>query len=190
MEQIRRTLLLMIMSIPLLTFGVAVQADAIKSQGPDAPGRIAPDSFGAETSGQVCGGGLCSEQDQYVRSPMTYDKYAYQALAGIYMPAEGSGGSITADQVDVTKEKSEPYAKIVEIRNISEKDNVYRVMFETHAGSENLQRVQILIQSDSESFETEVLGMWANSVHINQFILKAGNPDSVNVEITDYSLNR
>lgn len=90
----------------------------------------------------------------------------------------------------VTKEMSEPYVKVIEVRNISEQDNVYRVMYETHAGSEDLQRVQILIQSDSESFESEVLGMWANSVHTNQFILKAGNPDSVNVEITDYSLNR
>lgn len=88
MEQIRRTLLLMILSIPLFTFGVAVQSDAIKSQGPDAPGRLSVDSFGAETSDQVCGGALCSEQDQYVAFPMTYDKSAYQALAVIYMPTE------------------------------------------------------------------------------------------------------
>ena len=51
--------------IPMFTAGITsgsfIEADAVKSQGSNAPGRVAPDSFGSTNNNIVCGDVLCKD---------------------------------------------------------------------------------------------------------------------------------
>lgn len=57
----------LLLILPLLTVMLITtfqDADAIKSKGKNAPGRLGTDSYGSKNANKVCGDKLCSEIKQ------------------------------------------------------------------------------------------------------------------------------
>jgi len=74
--------ILPLFTMALTTSYVIEEADALKSQGSNAPGRVGSDSYGSANKFVVCGGVLCSEY------PGGYEQYIKDKEQGVKAPAE------------------------------------------------------------------------------------------------------
>jgi len=240
MRQAKKVGLLLVMAVPLLTIGLTEAAHAYtKSLGPNAPGRVSPDSFGKATANIVCGDRLCSEVNQKTFEDIHFeliDIYPisgerYKVLVKVYsneltatqnkaldvksdiadkkipVPKIFAGSydylstiiaaedptTITVTKPDVTKtfeqNFEEPSVEILDVSDISTQSQIYRVVIETSAGTENLANVRVLVQSDSESMyiNTSVFAESSNTSHV---LIKTNNPDSITAEVVSYKENR
>ncbi|NIP61924.1 MAG: hypothetical protein GWN01_15385, partial [Nitrosopumilaceae archaeon] len=82
-----------------------------------------------------------------------------------------------------------PSVEILDVSDISTQSQIYRVVIETSAGTENLANVRVLVQSDSESMyiNTSVFAESSNTSHV---LIKTNNPDSITAEVVSYKENR
>ncbi len=84
MNQITKTGLLLILAVPMLTFGVTVDPvhSFTKSQGPDQAGRLSPDSYGKANASIVCGDRLCSEVEEKKEQNVSFEVIDVYPISG------------------------------------------------------------------------------------------------------------
>ena len=149
--------------LPLFMIALApdyiVEADAATQYSKGTPNQ----SFGSAGS-PVCGGALCGE----------------------------STGNIQPTQVRTNEEPrvDPPIIWIISVNNFSgESPNTFNAVFELSAGSQNLENVQVLVESDTQKVLTTTGGIFAHDSVINTVKIKAQDPNSVTATIVDYILN-
>ncbi len=84
--------ILPLFTMALTTDYVVEEADAIKSEGSNAPGRIGPKSYGSATSSIVCGDRLCSEY------PGGYEQFKKDQGQGAKIGAEAITPEIAVEE--------------------------------------------------------------------------------------------
>jgi len=152
--------------LPLFMVAIAPDylesADATKAQG--SPGNSSPSSFGAKTAGIVCGDRLCSET-----------------------------ASTTAITTEVTYEEMPefmPTIKTVKVSNFSgESEFTFNAVYEVTAGEKNLENIMIHVQSDADSMDININGLFAHDNAINVVKIKAMDPMTINAKIVGFQLN-
>lgn len=85
---------------------------------------------------------------------------------------------------------SSPQAKLVDVSNISTEDNIYRVIFDVTTKEFSAKKIKVLVSSDVDSINYSVGGLFEDNTHTNQAILRAINPESISVQVVDFSINR
>jgi len=120
-------------------------------------------SFGSVDS-PVCGGALCGESTTNAETTQ-----------------------IVSNEVPKV---DPPIVEIISVNNFSgESPNTFNAIVEVSAGSENLENVQVLVESDTQKVLTTTGGVFAYDSVINTVKIKAQDPNSVTASIEDYILN-
>jgi len=135
------------------------EADAATQYSKGTPNQ----SFGSAGS-PVCGGALC--------------------------------GETTANSVPISAVSKEvptidpPIVKIVSIDSFNgESENTFNTIFQLSAGNENIEDVQIVIESDRDIIWTIVNGLFAQDSSINSVKIQALDPTSITAIIVDYQIS-
>jgi len=160
-QKIKNVGLLAILPIFMIAFAPDYigEADAATQFSKGTPNQ----SFGSVDS-PVCGGALCGE----------------------------STGNIQPTQIRTNEAPrvDPPVIEIVSVNNFSgESPNTFNAVFELSAGSQNLENVQILVESDTQTVLSTTGGVFAHDSVINTVKIKAQDPNSVTATIVDYILN-
>ncbi len=129
-----------------------------------SPGTAPPKSYGSATADIVCGGALCGE---------TTDNSVPISTVSHEVP-----------KIDP------PVIRIVSVTNFSgESENTFNAIFQLSAGNENIEDVQIVIESDRDVIWTIVNGLFAHDSSINSVKIQAIDPTSITAIIVDYQIN-
>jgi len=100
--------------------------------------------------------------------------------------AEGSPGTVSNEVPKIDP----PVIKIVSVTNFSaESDNTFNAIFQLSAGNENIEDVQIVIESDRDIIWTIVNGLFAHDSSTNSVKIQALDPTSITAIIVDYQIN-
>ena len=145
--------------IVVLAADYIVEADAATQYSKGTPNQ----SFGSAGS-PVCGGALCGE----------------------------STGNIQPTQVETNEEPkvNPPVIWIVSVNNFSgNSPNTFNAVFDLSAGSQNLENVQVLVESDTAKVLATTGAIFAYDSVINTVRIQAQDPNSVTATIVDYILN-
>jgi len=134
-------------------------------------GAKTPKSFGAATSGIVCGDRLCSEANQI-------------------MDVEDNTPIGSIDRSD----PSAPHAKLIQIQKYRENTNkqdaiTYKITYRITAGSDNLRNIQIHAVTDVGTWDFEVDSLNALKSSVQVARVKALDPDSITGEIVGYTIS-
>lgn len=135
-------------------------------------GAKTPKSFGAATSGIVCGDRLCSE------SVHTMDIEEDTPIGDIDL-----------------NDPAAPTAKLLQIQKYKASHAVgrdaitYKITYQLTAGSENLRNIQIHAISDVGEWNFSVESLNALKSSINVARVKALDPDSITGEIVGYEIS-
>jgi len=162
-------MLALIAGIGIATTMIQVQAQ-LNPTHPDVQ-RLSPKSFGAKTSGTVCGDRLCSEVENIIN---------IEDNTPIGSIDRDDVNAPTVKLISISKYKSTPYAETAGIS--------YRITFSLTAGDTNLRDIQLHVQSDVDNFEFSVSSLNALSSSVNVIRVHAMDPDSITGEIVGYSL--
>ncbi len=120
-------------------------------------------SFGSVGS-PVCGGALCGEST--------------------------TNAELTQVVSNEVPKVDPPVVGIISVNNFSgESPNTFNAIVEVSAGSENLENVQVLVESDTQTVLARTGGIFAHDSVINNVIIQAQDPNSVTAFIVDYKLN-
>ena len=91
---------------------------------------------------------------------------------------------------DAYAQKAAPVVKIVSVNNFSgESENTFNAIFQLSAGNENMEDVQIIIESDRDAVWTIVNGLFAHDSSINLVKIRALDPTSITAIIVGYQIN-
>ena len=146
-----------------------VQAQTLNPTHPDVS-RLSPKSFGSATAGIVCGDQLCS-----------------QATTSMNIEDETPIGEISQESGDA------PTAKLISIDRFRPSSNqqdavTYRITFSVTSGTDNLRNININVHSDIDDENFEISSLNALKSSINVIRIKALDADSIQGEITGYSI--
>ena len=83
-----------------------------------------------------------------------------------------------------------PRVFITDISNISNQDNVYRVIFDVTSKHFDAKNIKIQVSSDSDSFYTTIGGLSEDTTQSNHVIMKISNPQTVTAQVVDFEVNR
>ncbi len=153
-----------------IMIGLSVQASDAQLTQPRL-GAKTPKSFGAATSGIVCGDRLCSEANNVMDIEETH----------------------TIAEID-RNDPSAPSAKLIQIAKFRESTNnqeaiTYKITYRLTAGSDNLRNIQIHAKTDVGEWNFEVESLNALKSSVNVARVKALDPDSITGEIVGYEIS-
>jgi len=96
--------------------------------------------------------------------------------------------NISVHHAEKVTDDGKPRAEVLDVSPLGFKaaENTYRVTFEVIAGSESLNTISVNVQSDTESFTTNISGMFGFSTQTQQMLIKASNPNSISVSVENY----
>lgn len=83
-----------------------------------------------------------------------------------------------------------PMVSLVDASNISDQDDVYRIVFDTTTQDFNAKNIKVEISSDVDSIMYTIGGLFQNNTDTNQVILKVLEPESISLQVIDYEINR
>ena len=160
--------LALLVSLPLfagILIGLSIQVSDAQLDEP-RPGAQTPKSYGAATSGIVCGDRLCS--DSTPAAPMPPTVRVIEDTMPEYMPSLG----------------------FVSMNKFSgDSPNTYAVVFTVTAGQANLENIKIFCNTDVDTLETEVTSLFALTTTTNMVRIKAMDPTSITGEIISFQIN-
>ena len=100
--------------------------------------------------------------------------------------AEGSPGIVSSEVPKIDP----PVIRIISVTNFSgESENTFNAIFQLSAGNENIEDVQIVIESDRDVVWTIVNGLFAHDSSINSVKIQVIDPTSITAIIVDYQIN-
>ena len=119
--------------------------------------------------------------------PLAMVALAPELIGDTYAQISEGNPSIVSNEVPKI---DPPIIRIVSITNFSaESENIFNAIFQLSAGNENIEDVQIVIESDSDIIWTIVNGLFAHDSSINSVKIQALDPISITAIIVDYQIN-
>jgi len=160
-QKIKNVVLLTILPIFMIALAPDYigDADAATQYSKGTPNQ----SFGSVGS-PVCGGALCGEST--------------------------TNAELTQVVSNEVPKVDPPVVGIISVNNFSgESPNTFNAIVEVSAGSENLENVKVLVESDTQTVLSTTGGVFAYDSVINTVKIKAQDPNSVTAFIVDYKIN-